>query len=516
VTEAGASEPREQAFAARSPGFIGGVYLASQTVDRLAAFALFVLLAGLYGISHSADTYFLAAAAPLAIGGALGEPLARAFQTSLVSHPADEGGRCLAAAGLALTAAVVVGMTAVYLAVALPLVVALHQGPVWVWLLLSTTGVALGLITYSSSVLVWLEDYVWSALRFPLVSISSLVLVGSIASATRSLVAVAAAVALAYALTAALLYVRIARSLGASWGIRFGRADAVRAVGAVRHRVAAPMLGGLLGGQVIVLVERYLAAGLAVGSVAVLSYARGIAGTPMIVAQSLGAGRYPSVVRAQAVDALDYVRSSFVRGLRVTLLIAGAFAVVFVFFARDIVAVLLEHGGLEAGAARSIAHVLALLSLWTVSGSLGFYLVFIFYGVDYFKGILYFEAAVFGAYVVLAPVLRGLDGVDGLAIALSVAHVFGSTIALGIVARRLDVQPLELVRRLLPILWRLAALAGEAFALRVALDGAPRLLRLVVAALVVGTTALVFVATLDDARGVRGRMSRAVAAIRRG
>src|SRR5207302_9231933 len=85
----------EASFASRSQGFIGGVYLGSQTVDRLAGFALLALLAAIFGASRAADTYFLASIAPLALGGIFGEPVARGFQTLFASPPAENGSRRL-------------------------------------------------------------------------------------------------------------------------------------------------------------------------------------------------------------------------------------------------------------------------------------------------------------------------------------------------------------------------------------------------------------------------------------
>jgi peptidoglycan biosynthesis protein MviN/MurJ (putative lipid II flippase) len=506
------SAATEQSFAARSPGFIGGVYFAAQTADRLAGFGLLLVLAAVYGASGPADTYFLASIAPLAIGGVFGEPLARAFQTVLASQRSEEAGRSLASAGFGLTAVVVASLTAVYLAIALPLVSELRGGSLWTWVVLAVNGPALGLITYSSSVLVWLEDYVWSALRFPIVSVSMLALVGGVVAVTHSLLAVAAAVAFAYVLGTGLLYARIAQTLGVSWGLDFSRRGLAAAESMVRRRIRSPIVGGLLGGQVITLVERYLAAALPAGSVALLSYARGIAGAPSIVAQSLGAGRYPGVVRAQATDTVEagmFVRQSFLRGLRATLLVAGAFAVFLALFSKDIVTALLQHGGFEAAAGHKAAHLLVLLALWTLSGSVAFFLTFVLYGIDFFAGILYFEGAVFVAYVILAPSLRGALGLDGLALALSLAHLAGVSIGLGVVVRRLGVSLLQLANHVVPAAWRVAVLALVSFAVRDGIGSGHAVLRLSTGVVVVGAATALFFATLDGTDSVRRRVAAA-------
>jgi putative peptidoglycan lipid II flippase len=516
------TEP-ETSFAARSQRFIGGVYLGSQTVDRIAAFVLLALLAALFGATRAADTYFLASIGPLAIGSVFGEPLARSFQTLFAARRDEKDGALLAAAGFALTASALFVLTAIYLAVALPIVGLVGEGRIWIWVVLAVTGPALGLITYSSSVLVWLEDYVWSALRFPLVSVSALVLASVAAALSRSLFAVAVAVAIAYVGATVVLYILVARKLGARWGIRFDRGEITVATAGAWGRIRAPIIGGLLSGQVIALVERYLAAALAPGSVALISYVRGIAGAPSIVAQSFGGGVYPALVRANAAqspEATAYIRAGFLRGLRLTVFFGGAFATFFAFFSTDIVTIVLQRGVFEPSESQSAARLLVLLALWTLSGSIGFYLVFVLYGIDFFAGILYFESAVFLPYLVLAPVLRGALGLDGLALALSLAHSVGATVGVGVVSKRLGVRGREIVEALIPSVWRVALLAvvGVGIAIAVGRGATSPIGALDRTAIGGGTMMLVavaLVATMAEARRGRASLRRITASLRR-
>jgi putative peptidoglycan lipid II flippase len=427
-------------FATRTPKFIGSIYLAAQLVDRVASLGVIVLIAALYGASASADTFFLASVVPAALGGVLGEPVARSFQTILVQETDDAAARRIAGAGLLLTGAALVGVTVVYAAIAAPFAQYADLGRVAVWLVLAVTALALGLSAYLAAVLTWREDYVWSALRFPIGSVIAVTLAGLVSTFTSSLLAVATAVCIGYVTAPVVLYARIARELGAGWGLGGTREAHAASLSGLKGRLGQGIAGGILGGQMLVVLERAFAAALAPGAVAILSYARGLASAPAILAQAIGAGRYPGLVRAEATGSESgdaYVRRGLLRGLGLTLLAGVIAAACLALLARPIVQLLLEHGALGGADGRRTAHVLVLLSLWTISGSLGYFLAFAFYGIDRFAGILYFEGAIFLSYLFLAPVLRNSHGVDGLAIAFAIAHAVGVVVGLVVLGPRL-------------------------------------------------------------------------------
>jgi peptidoglycan biosynthesis protein MviN/MurJ (putative lipid II flippase) len=467
-----ASEGR---FTTRSTAYIGSVNLVAQIADRLLVFGQIVVVAAVFGATAHADAYFLASIAPLMIGNVIGEPFGRAFLTLVVGTPGRREAVAIAAAGFWVSAAVLLGVTLVYLALALPLVALLRPSGadgLAPWLVFSAVGPAMGMAAYASGVLLWLERYAWPALRFPLASAISLCGLGLAALLSDSATWAAVGVSVGYVLGFAAMLVPLLRSLGRSLVAPPSRA-AVDAVLRVRGKVAAPIAAGAVGGQVIVLAERLLGATLGAGSVALLSYARGVAAAPVVLPQAVAAGVYPGLVRAAAAQSRSYVADSFFRGLRIATTIGLAFAVYFALFGTDIIFLLLRRGIFSAASAGVAGGVLAAFALSTLAASLVVYLDAVLYGIDRFAGLLYTAGAVFLSYIVLAPVLRTLGGVEGIAIAFSVSQSLGAAVGIALVLSSLRVGVRELgTRVVLPLAPAAVALAALLGAYRIAMDSA--------------------------------------------
>jgi putative peptidoglycan lipid II flippase len=462
-------------FTTRSTAYIGSVNLVAQIADRLLVFGQIAVVAAVFGATTHADAYFLASIVPLMIGNVIGEPFGRAFLTLVVGTPSRPDAVKLASAGFWVSALVLFGVTLVYLALALPLVALLRPsgadelGP---WLVFSAAGPALGLAAYASGVLLWLERYAWPALRFPLASAIGLCGLGLAALLTDSVTWAALGVTVGYVLGFAAMLAALLGSLGRAVVAPPARA-AVKAVLRVRGKVAAPVAAGAVGGQVVVLAERLLGATLGAGSVAVLSYARGVAAAPVVLPQAVAAGVYPGLVRAAAAQSRSYLADSFFRGLRIAAAIGLAFALYFALFGTDIIVLLLRRGIFSAASAGVAGGVLAAFALSTFAASLVAYLDVVLYGIDRFAGVLYIAGAIFLSYVVLAPVLRTLEGVEGIALAFSVSQSVGAAVGVALVLSSLRVGLREFASRvvlpLAPAAVTLAALLG---AYRIAADSA--------------------------------------------
>ena len=463
--------------------------------------------------------FFLASIVPLTIGVVVGEALSRSLLTMLVSANRGAPQRELAAAGALISVAIVCAMTGVYLAVALPLVLWLHpdgSGALGPWIAFSPLGIALALCGYLGGVLLWLHRYVWAALRYPIGGGAALALLAAAIHFTNGLNTVAVGVTVGYAIALVPLYAAISARLGNRWALRPTRYG-LRSAWQGRRRVGAGVGAGLIGGQLIVLLERLLAAPLGAGSVSSLAYARGVAGAPALATEALSAGAYPGFVRAHSAGDAQFLRQSFLVWFRITVLAGVAFAGFFLAFGHDVIAVLFERGRFGAYEVGRAGTMLVAFALSTLAGGVAALFVTTLYGLDRFTGILYRELGVFGAYLVLAPALRFEFGAVGLAWAFTIAQTAGAILAGALVVRHLELGSRALLREgLLPVAPAAALLCSVLLALRVAADqipgnGSARAdLRVAVAMLVLGGLGAVWVArsALPEAKRLRSIVAR--------
>jgi putative peptidoglycan lipid II flippase len=425
-------------FAARSVAYIGALNFVAQIGDRGLAFAQVALVAALFGVGTPADQYFLASVVPLTIGFVLGEPFNRAFLTLLVRTRDRAEGTALAAAGLILCSLTLIIATLTYVVCVIVVVPAASPAgspDLAPWLVFALTGPAMGLSLYFGAILLWLERYAWAAVRLPLTSCASLTAAAVLAAWTHPSVAeLVAAVTGGYVFAGFALYLVVAWSLGAAWPARVTRA-ALRNALASHRRLAGPMVGGVVGGQVIVLMERLFAAPLGPGAVASISYARGLAGAPAAVGVAVGAGSYPAIVRAEAARSRDYLLGALVRGLRVSAALGAALSIFIAMYADGIVQVLFERGSFTDASSERVSRLLIAFALSTLAANLVGFLAQVLYGLDRFTALFYAQGVVFVAYIVLAPGLRAWAGLTGLAVAFSLAQSAGAVLSYVLAAR---------------------------------------------------------------------------------
>lgn len=460
---------------ARSASFIGSMTLAGRVVERLAALGQIVLVAAFLGATTQADLYFIASIVPLLIGGLLGEAFYVSILPSLSRRQTPEETAELAAAGFWVGAAVLALVTSAYLAAAAVVVsVAKPAGSsdLAAWFAFAPIGILLGLGAYVAALLLRFECYTWPPFRSAASATVGLILSAVALEVTDDVVWVAVAITIGYAVALVLL---IAEAVSVGGWRFFGRptTPALREVMRLRGKVVASLVGGLLGGQVFVFLERFLAASLGVGAVAAISYARGVAFTPNVLAQSISLGLYPGMLRAHAEENLAYVRGSFVAGLRLTLFIAAAAAAYAAAFAPEIARFVFDRGDLPATSIVEISRALRAFSIALVASMVLVFTARVFNALDYFRAIVVSQGAALLVYVVLAPVFRPWQGMVGLALALSVAEAFAALLALWIAWRRIGSDGTPLVTRLgWSAFWRVAAIAGGVLACERTLEAA--------------------------------------------
>ncbi|MDX6477389.1 MAG: putative peptidoglycan lipid flippase, partial [Gaiellaceae bacterium] len=306
-----------------------------------------------------------------------------------------------------------------------------------------------------------------------------------------------------YALSWLMLVLETRRVVGPGTFTRLSSSGlgAARALG---RGLGSPVLGGLLGGQVFVLLERLLASTLGVGAVSTLSYARGVVFTPTIVSQSIALGLYPGMVRAYEAEDIAHVRGSVLRGLRATLFLAVVFAAFLALFAHSTTDLLLRRGAFDPRAARQVAAALAVFTLALVGSMLMVFVARIFYAVAYFRGVVWTQVVALAVYAVVAFPLRSQWGTSGLALAFGVAEVAGGVFGLAIAGRKVGLAArAALLHAWVPAFGRAAIVAAALAAVRLA--AGDDFVSLAVAAFVAGLVgaAVLWQATWPELDGVK-------------
>lgn len=271
---------------------------------------------------------------------------------------------------------------------------------------------------------------------------------------------VALAVTAGYTVALALLVAEIVTVGGVRMLSFPTRAAATELLG-LRRKALTSVAAGLLGGQVFVFIERFLAASLGVGAVAAISYSRGIAFTPIVLGQSIAVGLYPGMLRAHTDHNTAYLRGSFVAGLRVSLLLALTCSAYVALFAPEIARLVFERGDLLGASIIEIERTLRAFSIALVGTMLLVFTARVFNALDFFRAIVWSQAAALAVYVLLAPLLRPLFGPSGLALAFGVAELVGGALAVAVASRQMELEASVIKRRVLqPLVWRAAAIVA--------------------------------------------------------
>jgi len=461
-------------YTTRSATYITSLNLAAKVAERGGAFVQILLIASIYGATARSDLYFIASIVPLTVGTVVAEALATsALPVALAREKEGDLQSFLvgtfwgAAAALAIT-------LAAYLAVAWTVVNSFAPAgstDFMPWVAFSPTIVTLGLSSYLSALLLQQERYTWPPFRAAIATICGLFFMGAALIFTRSLTWIAVGTSCGYLLSCLLLLGDLTAASGRSF-MRRPRAGDLRLVRPLAGNFATAIVGGILGGQLFVLVERSLAASVGVGAVSTISYARGVIFSTNIVAQAIAMGLYPGMTRAHVAADKRFVANAFVRGLRLTLL-ASLLAIVFAcLYAEPLIHTLLQHGALTNTDSRAIAHALIAFSPAVVGSMLLIVTSRVFYAINSFRGIVWSQLGVLVVYLPLAVLLRGAFGATGIAAAFGTAELFGGLVATALVSTRLSLVRLDFAC-LRGVIRPIGGIGLALLAVRAALDRAP-------------------------------------------
>ena len=453
--------------------------LAGRLLERTGAFGQILLIAAVLGSTTRADLYFIASIVPLTIGNVVGEALAAAVLPRAATED-DRNAQRIFSAGLWIAAVVLLALTLLYLlavAILVPRAMPAGTASLLPWLAYAPLGVFFGLGSYCAAPLLHHERYIWPALRGAAATLVGLALSAVVLALGGGVVWIGLAISTGYGLALLLLFAELV-SIGRAAIFRPPEWKAVRDVLALWRKLAASAASGIIGGQVFVLIERILTAPLGVGAVASISYARGVAYTPAILGQSIAAGVYPSVLRAHAAAAGDYVRGRFLSGLRLTIfvtVVSGAFLAI---YSEEIAIVLFDRDAVSPQSLVAVQHSLLAFSLALLGWMLTIYASRLFGALNLFRGLILQEVVALAVYLALVFPLRGELGVPGVALAFGIGQVAGGIFGAGLVARRLGVPAAAVARTVLPAAARALPVVLAVAVVKLGLDavGAPALL----------------------------------------
>ncbi len=357
------------------------------------ALVLVAVVAALFGATGASSTYFLALIVPITLGVSTSE----AFYTALLPRftRRTRPPRALLYSSLRIAAALVLAGTAVYVAI----LVAVSPDRLSVWLAFSPLIATTGLNGVYAAFLTAERRYALAILRVPLGTAIALVITALVLPFWESTTALAVAVSAGQLATLALLAVQ---AHGAPTGDTTERITAR----SLFSSSAAVFVSTLLGGQLVLVVERFLANGLVAGAVALLAYARGIALLPVMFAQAVGSGVFPAAAERFKALERDSLTRLAVNAMRLSML-AGLVSTAYVVICRrELVQIAFERRAFTAADTATTATLVGILAVALTGASLTASGARTLFALGRRREVLVVSAAALALYVVAAVVLR--------------------------------------------------------------------------------------------------------------
>ncbi len=393
---------------------------------------LVAIVAALFGATGASSTYFLALVVPITLGVSASE----AFYTALLPRftSRTRPPRELLHASLRIAGAFVLAGTAVYIGI----LVAVSPDRLSVWLAFSPVIAATGLNGVYAAFLTAERRYALAILRVPLGTGIALAVAAIVLPFWETPTALAIAVSAGQLATLALLAVQ-------ARGAPSGTGESISA-SSLFSSSSAVFASTLLGGQLVIVVERFLASGLVVGAVALLAYARGIALLPVMFAQAVGSGMFPAAAeRFKAPERAGLVRLA-VNGMRLSVL-AGLVSTAYVVICRrELVQIAFERHAFTSTDAATTATLVAILAGALTGASLTASGARMLFALARRREVLVISVGALVLYVVAAVVLRAAYGLNGLASAFTIASTAGGLVLAAVLVRRLGVGVARVVR----------------------------------------------------------------------
>jgi putative peptidoglycan lipid II flippase len=447
-----------------SVGRLSLLSFASVVSDRLSAFLLVAVIAAVFGAGHQSDLYFLALVIPTAVGGALSD----AFYTVHLPVFSRAGAESLRLGTAIRRATLLAGtLTLAYVAA----LVAVSPKGLYVWLIPSSVLLTMSLSGVYAAYFVAHRRYALAVFRVPLATSSALALVFVFIPFWRSAGALAGSIAAANLAVLVLLFFRGPRHRTAD------RTDtgSVQSYRRLLGSTASAFVAVAIGGPLVIVVERALASTLATGAVSLLTFSRNVATIPVLVPSALASGVFPAAAAYHA----DAQRRSLARLMLASVRVGALFglaSVAFLIIGRvELVRVALERGALHQAQARTITHLVLILS-WSLIGASVLVVVSRgLFAMERYRLVAALSAGSLILYVGMAAILRWQLGIDGLAAAFTIALVATGLASCVVLFKVLELSLREVLLNwvALPLLLATAFTAGAYAGHLVVADSSP-------------------------------------------
>lgn len=444
--------------AGHPPGKLTVLSFTALTLERVLALVLTAVVAAVFGATSQSSTYFLALIVPITLGLAMSEALYTALLPPFTSPMRPT--RALLRAALRGAAPLAFAASGAYIVV----VLALSPAHSSVWLAFSPLLAAMALNGVYAAFLTADRRYAVAIMRVPLATAIALASVGVVLPFWRSPTALALAVSLGQVLTLATLavYARGAPRDRAGSGRDVSSSELIWSAMAV-------FTATLVGGQLVIVVERFLASALAAGAVALLAFARGIALLPVMFAQALGSGIFPAAAERFKALERDSLARLVVTGVRLSIL-AGLVSTVFVVVCRrELIQVAFQRDAFGPSDTRDTATLVGIIAASLAGVSAGAVGAKALFALGRRSLVLGISAIGVVLYVLAAFLLRHFYGLEGLAAAFAVASTVTGLLFVCTLVAVLDLGRAQVLRE-----WALApAFLASAFAVGALAVGLP-------------------------------------------
>jgi putative peptidoglycan lipid II flippase len=205
----------------------------------------------------------------------------------------------------------------------------------------------------------------------------------------------------------------------------------------VRRALAfsAPMLGGAVLLQVMMILEKTFASPLPAGSISCLDYGIRLLALLYVSERALTNALFPHLAQSFADNSLAGFRHLVAAGVRAHLLIALPVTVGALLLREPLIRLLLQRGAFDTRATAITSWVAALYLLGLLGFSLRHYMAQVYHAMGDSRTPMLTAAASLGLYVVAARLLLPALGVGALALALSLATTANAALMMAALAR---------------------------------------------------------------------------------
>jgi putative peptidoglycan lipid II flippase len=455
-------------------------------LDRTSAFLLVAVIAALFGATHQSDLYFLALVIPTAAGGALSD----AFYTVHMPILTRAGGSRSMLNASVRRAAVLAG--ALTLSYAFVLLI-IRPRSLAVWLIPAPILFTMSLSGVYAAFFVARRHYVLAVMRVPLATSMALALVFLFVPLWHSAGALASSMSAANLVVLLLLVSRSRRVVAEP-----EPHSRETRPGSSRHMIGSigsAFLATIIGGPLVVIVERALASTLAAGAVALLTFSRNLALAPGLIPSALASGIFPAAAVYHAARDRKSLARLMLASMRAAALVALVSIAFLVVCRTELVKVALQHGALDEDQARSIARLLVIFS-WSLIGMSMLTLVArSLFAMERYRLVAALSGGSLGLYVMTAATLRSNLGIDGLAAAFSISVDVTGIVACVVLISILEVSPRRAIREwaVLPLVLAVVFAAGAYGGRAIVLKSSPNVweaVEVLLVSLVSGSAAL--------------------------